>query len=226
MRVGAFARAVAVQIAAPDWRGLAILLFIVLAATNAVLALHKPGPGEAPGIVFAITGLVRALGLIWISVAMLRAATGSERGRWMPDAGFWLYFLLSLVAFGASAVAALLAQGLPEIGRVFLMQLIAAVLVSPFAPWTVAAAVERPLALSPRPWFRDIGDWLPPYLLLALVVAVPLAALHAALTMRLLTVVGGASFWPIAIADGLLSTLVALVLLALRLTAYRSVAQG
>ena len=224
MRVGSFARHAVEQLGAREWRPLALLLFVLLTATQAALVLTRPADGATPGFAFAIAGLIRGVGLVWLSVALLRSATDSPRSRWAPDAGFWFYFLLSLLALAASAVAASIAVGLPELSRVFLVQLVAILLVSPLTVWMVAAAVERPLALAPR--FRGIGEWLPSFLILALVVLVPLASLHARFSFVLLDMGGeGLNFWGLALFDGLLSTLVVLVTLALRLAAYRSVAR-
>ena len=226
MRVGAFVGSAVEQLGDRRWRPLMLALFILLAGTQVALALAKPEPGQPPGAAFAVAGLVRGIGLVWLSVALLRVATDSARGRWAPDGGFWLYFLLSLLALGASALAAMAGAGLPELTRIFVVQLIAILLVSPLTVWMVAAAVERPLAASPAPWFGRLGEWLPSYLILALIVVVPLASLHARFSILLLDLAGdGARFWGLALLDGVLSTLIVLVTLALRLAAYRSVAR-
>jgi len=225
MGVGEFARDAARQLAAPEWRRPALLLFLLLAVTQVILALSKPDPGQPPGAAFAVAGLVRGLGLIWVSVAMFRAALESPRRRWLPDGGFWLYFLLSLLALAASAAAALLATGLPGDSRIVVVQLVAVLLIAPLTVWMVAAAVERPLALAPR--FSGISSWLPPLLLLAILVVVPLASLHAHFSLRLIEAAGqGLVFWGMALVDGVLSTFVALLTLALRVAVYRSVARG
>jgi hypothetical protein len=225
MQVSELARHTLAQMRAPDWRSLALVLFVLLTATNAVLAIYAPEPGGKPGLEFSIAGLVRALGLFSLSVALLRIGAKSPRGRWRTDGAFFLYAGISLIGFGFAATAAWIGQDWPNWARILLVELFALILFAPFARWMVAAAVERPLALHPAPWFARLGEWLPAYLVLALPLVV-LAAAHAALSLEMLRSAGNGGFWLVAIADGLVSTLVALGGLGLRLAAYRGVARG
>ena len=218
-----FAKAALAQARAPAWRPLALLLFVLLMGTNALLASHAPPRGGRPDTVFTLAGIVRGIGLISISVALLRIAAGSLRPRWLPDGGFFLYLGISAVALALSAAAAGIAAPWPIWARVVLVECAAILLVAPFARWMVAAAVEKPLALAPAPWFRGLGEWLPPYLLVSLPLVV-LACGHAYASLGLLSLVGAPAFWPLALVDGLLSTALVLLTLALRVTAYRGVA--
>jgi hypothetical protein len=105
-----------------------------------------------------------------------------------------------------------------------LTELAGIVLVAPIAVWSVAAATERPLASSPAPRLRRLRAWLPAYLLWSILLVVPLACLHAYLSLRLIETVGRAVFWPLAAVDAVASTLLVLLGLALRVAAYRRVA--
>jgi hypothetical protein len=166
------------------------------------------------------------IALVAISVAALRIALKSPRRRWSADGGFWLYFALSLVSLAAAALGAVLAAGLPPIQRLIVAEAVAVLLVAPLAVWTVAAAVERPLALAPARRLRGLAAWLPPLMFWLALIVVPLAVVHGWLSMRLIDTAGGNGFWPLAILDGVVSTLLVLLALALRVTAYRSVARG
>lgn len=218
-----FLGAAVAQVRDPRWLPIAILLFLFLGGTNAVLALSKPGPGEAPGTLFMAAGLVRLFAAVSIGVAALRTGAGSPRLPWAPDSAYWLYFLLSLPGLALTAGIAWLARGLPILDRILLMEFAAVALLAPFAAWFAAAAVERPLAIVPR--FRRIGAWLPALLLWSLLLVAPLACGHAWLSPRLVETVGSGEFWPLAAVDAAATTALVLLGLALRLAAYR-VARG
>ena len=223
---GAFLGSALAQLRDRRWLGMALLFLVFMGGTNVVLALTKPAEGTPPGLVFVLAGLVRVLALVWISIAALRLATGSPRRTWMPDGGFFLYLGISLLAFAAVALGGLVARDLPDLQRIVATQVIGLLLVAPLAVWTVAAAVERPLAISPAPRLRRLGLWLPPFLLWAVLLVLPLAVVHAGLSLHLLKWAGRDGFWPLAAADAAVSTLVVMITLALRVAAYRSVARG
>jgi hypothetical protein len=208
------------------WRWIAPAFLLFLGSTNAVLAFTKPEASGGPGLVFALAALVRVLALIAISVAALRIATRSDRPLWLPDGAFWLYFALNLIGLAAAALGARLGAALPEAGRILAAELVAIVLVAPLAVWTVAAATERPLAWRPGPSFRRLGRWLPAFLIWSVLLVVPLASLHAFLSLKLIETVGSSAFWPLALADSAASTILVLLGLALRVAAYRRVARG
>jgi hypothetical protein len=221
---GGFLRAAIAQMADRRWLGIALLFLLFLGGTNAVLALTKPAESSGPGAAFALAGLVRLVALIAISVAALRIATDSTRRPWRPDGAFFLYFGISLLAFAAVALGSLVGRELPDLQRIIVTQVVGLLLIAPLSVWAVAAAVERPLALAPR--FRALGTWLPPFLLWAVLLVLPLAIVHAGTSLHLLKWAGRDSFWPLAAADALVSTLLVMLTLALRATAYRSVARG
>ena len=223
---GGFLRETLGQLGDRRWIGIALLFLVFMGGTNVVLALTKPAEGTPPGLAFVLAGLVRVVALVWISVAALRLAAGSPRRTWMPDGGFFLYLGISLLAFAAVALGGLVARDLPDLQRIVATQVIGLLLIAPIAVWMVAAAVERPLAISPAPRFRRLGLWLPPFLLWAVLLVLPLAVVHAGLSLHLLKWAGRDGFWPLAAADAAVSTLLVMVTLALRVVAYRSVARG
>lgn len=201
-----------------------ILLTLLVTATNIVLARNVPPDGQPPTLPFILAGFVRIAGLIVLAVAILRLLTGSDRPPWKPDGGFWLYVLTLPISIGVSvAVIYLFGQRSDPAGLV-MRSLASAAILAPFAAWFAAIAVARPLALDPRPWLRGLERWLPYYLVWALLLAAPLAALHAWLDEWLVRGAGDL-FWPIALLDGPLSVVVAMLGLALGAAAYRRVAQ-
>jgi hypothetical protein len=224
MSIGEFARQSMSELRRPHWLIFALIFFLFLGGTNAQLALHKPLAGEVPDPAFVAAAAIRIFALVVLSVAALRVSTGSPRRPWQPDGGFWLYFALTVVALIVPAAGAFLARHLPELGRILVSEVLGIVLVLPLTVWTVAAAVERPLALAPR--FESMSRWLPPLLVLALLVVLPLAVLHAWNSMKMLLIAGQDGFWPLALLDAVVSTALVLAALAFKLTVYRSVAEG
>jgi hypothetical protein len=207
------------------WFAVAALLLVFLGGSNTILALAHPVDG-VPGLAFVLAGLARLLALVVISVAALRIALGSPRRPWLPDGGFFLYFGLSLIGFVVVGLAAFLSVGLPHLQRILVFEMVGIVLLAPLSVWTVAAAVEKPLALSPGPRLRNLAAWLPSFLLWAVLLVLPLSTAHAMASLYLVLWAGQDGFWPLAAADAVVSTLVVLLTLALRVTAYRSVARG
>ena len=224
MRAGETFKRTIDQALAREWWPLAAILFVLLGGTNAVLALYAPTPGSLPNPVFTFAALLRGLGAVFMSVALLRTATGSPRGRWNPDGGFLLYLGISLIGFAFPAVAARIGATWPDAPRILFVEFAALILFGPFARWLVAAAVERPLAVSPAPWFRHLGRWFPAYAIVAIPLML-LASAHAWLSLQLLALPAAGEFWAVAVVDGLLSTLLVLLTMGLRLAVYRGVAQ-
>jgi hypothetical protein len=221
MTVSELLRRTLKQARARPWLRLAPLLLLLLTATNAVLALRAPAPGSEPDLAFVAAGLVRGVGLVSFSVALLRIAAGSGRPRWLPDAGYFLYFAISGIGLLFSIAAGRIGADWPPLARILLVEAAAMLLFAPFLRWLVAAAVAQPLALDPRPWFHRPKSWLPAVLVLLLPL-VALATLHALATLELLASADSPAFWTIIVADGLLSTLLVLLTLALRFTAYEA----
>jgi hypothetical protein len=221
-----FLRGALRQLVDPRWLGPAILFFLFLGGTNAALALLKPAAGAKPGALFALMALVRVVALVSISVAALREAADTTRKPWRPDAGFWLCFLLLLATLVALPIGFLVSRGVPGDPGIALRELVSEVLLVPLGPWIVAAAVERPAAWSPMPWLKRFGVWSLPLLLWSLILLVPLATAHAFLSLGMIDTAWRRGFWPAALADALVTTLLVLLGLALRLAAYRRVARS
>lgn len=221
MSIGAFAKAAGAQMIAPEWRGKAGSLLLLLTVTNALMAQHDPRGGPA-GTAYTASYAVQAIGLVSIAVALLRAATNSPRKHWAVDAGFWLFLFLYLVEGVLLAGAAMI--GGATLAFLFVAVAAAMLLFAPLSAWQVAAAVETPLAARPGPWLRGIGRWLVPLGLLLLPLAA-IAALHSVLGARMILEAGG-SLWLLAAVNGLLGTFLTLATLALRTAAYREVARG
>jgi hypothetical protein len=203
----------------------ALLLTVLLTASNIVILGTAPPEGEVPPLAFVVAAMVRVAGLLLLAVAILRVLTGSVRRTYMPDGAFWLYVLTGVFGFAVSAALGLVAGDRtdPIVGAFIGLAMIA--ISAPFAAWFTAIAVERPLALNPAPWMRGMGHWLAPLLVWSLLVALPLGQLHAAIDIYL--VLGpGDNFWPLALFDGPLSALLAIFSFALAATAYRRVARG
>ena len=203
----------------------ALMLVVLLTASNIVVASNVPAEGEKLGAAFAVAALVRVAGILILAVAILRTMTGSARPRFRPDAGFWLYALTFVAATGVSVAVRLLTGESDSLGSIALANVATAVLMAPFAVWFGALAVERPAPWSPTPWLRGLRRWLPHFLLWTLAVSTPLAVLHAWIDT---SVVKGARdwFWPLLLFDGPLSAVMALFGLALIAAAYRRVARS
>ena len=203
-----------------------LLLMVLLTASNIVILLNMPTTkGALPPAPFLVAAAVRIAGILLVAVALLRLATASERPRWLPDGGFGLYALSFATGLLASALARLLTGGRTDLTGLLISNVVVTLLLAPLVPWFVALAVAKPLAWRPRFWMRRLGDWLPPLLVWTLLLVMPMAILHATIDMWLIQGAGG-WFWPAALFDGVLSTLMALIGLALNAAAYRRVARG
>ena len=200
-----------------------LLLAVLLTATNIVIVLNVPPPGElsAP---FVAAAIVRIGGLLVLAVGILRMLAGSRRPLWRPDGGFWLYALATLFLILVSGLIARFAGDRADPLTLLLSGALFALIVAPFAPWLVAMAAAKPLAWRPRPYLRRFRLWLPPLILWSLLL-VPLAALHASIDVWVLRGAGG-WFWPAMLFDGPLSAAVALFGFGLNGAAYRRVARS
>lgn len=201
----------------------ALVLTVLLTATNIVILLNRPVPGQLP-LPFVAAAIVRVGGLFVATVAILRVLTGSTRPAWRLDGAFWLYAATLLVAMGASVAVEVAVGSGRGLAPAALRGALITLATAPFAVWFTAIPVERPLAWRPAPWFRDFGRWLPPLLFWALLLTTPLGIAHAMLGDWLIEG-AGSWFWPVALIDGPLSVAMALLGFALTAEAYRRVAQ-
>lgn len=202
----------------------AVVLAVLLTVSNIVVLLYKPTPGTMP-LPFIVAAVIRVLGLVAMTVAILRILNPGPRPVWRPDGGFWLYGLTLLVTMVAAALAGFAIAGQDDPVGGFFVSLAVTAVTAPLGPWFVAIAVERPLAWRPGPWLRRFGAWLPWLLLWNLLLIAPLGEIHGALGRWLATGAGG-WFWPVALFDGPFSAAMALLGLALASVAYRRVARA
>ncbi|HEY0012322.1 MAG TPA: hypothetical protein VGB79_05660 [Allosphingosinicella sp.] len=203
----------------------AAALLAVLTATNIVLLLNLPAPGERAGGVAVLAGAARLAGLLVFLVPLVRILAGSRRPPWRPDGAFFLFapFVILSLALGAALI---LAFGDPfDPVRIALRTAATTLILSPLAPWIVGIVAAVPLGLSPTRFLRDFRLWLPPLLIWSLLLVTPVAWLHAVIDVALLQE-RVEWFWTAAVADGLLSTLLVVLTYALYAAAYRRVARG
>jgi hypothetical protein len=203
----------------------ALILLVLLTASNIVILQNMPAKGSPPPAPFAVAAIVRIAGLLAIAVAILRMLTASPRRRWMPDGGFWLYVLTFAAGIAASALVRLAIGERMDLPGLIASNVLVALLLSPLIVWFVATAVAKPLAWRPAPWLRSLRLWWLPTIFWTLLLVTPMGVLHAWIDMRLAKGVGD-GFWPLALFDGALSTLMALLGLAINAAAYRRVAEA
>ena len=203
----------------------ALLLLVVLTASNIVLLLNIPAPGERPGAAAALAALARLVGLLVFLVPLVRILTDSPRPAWKPDGAFFLFILVVIFSLALAAGLAAIFGMQSDPLRIALRTLAATFILTPLAPWVVGVAAAVPLGTNPTRFLRHFGRWLLPLLVWSLLVVAPLAFAHALVDMALLE--GRiAWFWTVALLDGLLSSVLVIVTYALYAAAYRRVACG
>jgi hypothetical protein len=203
----------------------ALALLLLLTFSNIVVLQNMPAKGAPPPLAFLLAAFVRLAGLLLIAVALLRMLAASPRRPWVPDGGFWLYVLTFAAGAAANILARLVIGDRTELSNLILSNILVTLILSPFVVWVVALAVAKPLAWNPGPWLRGLGRWWPMAIFWTLLLVTPMAVLHAWIDIRLIQGVGE-RFWPLALFDGALSTVMALIALAINAAAYRRVAEG
>ncbi len=198
----------------------ALLMLVVLTASNIVLLLNLPGKGELPSAAAILAIAARLGGLAFVGVALLRVLTHSSRPRWRPDGAFWIYFLATIVSLGLGSLIGSLTGASREPLPILMRGILNTVIFAPFAPWMVGMAVAIPLGLNPMRFMRRFRLWLPSLIGWSLVIVTPLALMHALIDYRLIEGVGEL-FWPLALLDGVLSLAIVLFGFAFNATAYR-----
>ena len=134
--------------------------------------------------------LLLLLGLAAFAVAILRILNASARPPWQPDSSLGLYALALIASIILGLLSDAVMGGRDSLVAGLAIGALAAILRAPLAPWFVAMAVERPLALQPAPFMRRFASWLPALLLWSLLIVVPLAQLHDVLSRMLITGAG------------------------------------
>src|SRR5687768_2665013 len=116
-------------------------LLLIAMVVSAVLAQIDPAvQGYSLPAGFVIATLLRAVAALYLSMVILRLALGSPRPAWLPDGGSWLFALLFVLSLAVPALVGMVI-GSDTIFAGLLVQVIAMLIVSLFAPWVVAAAV-------------------------------------------------------------------------------------
>lgn len=203
----------------------ALALLLLLTFSNVFVLQNMPAKGSPPPLAFVLSAFIRVAGLLLIAVALVRMLTASQRRPWMPDGGFWLYVLTFVAGAAANVLARIVIGGGSDVASLLLSNVLVTLILSPFVVWFVALAVAKPLAWNPGPWLRGLGRWWPVTIFWTLLLVTPMAVLHAWIDTRLIEGVGEL-FWPLALFDGALSTVMALIALAINAAAYRRVAEG
>lgn len=203
----------------------ALLLLAVLTASNIVLLLNIPLPGEPLDGVAVVAGLARLAGLLVFLVPLVRILAASPRPPWKPDAAFFLFAAVVIASFAVAGGLAAAFGVSPGPLRLALRTLAATLILTPLAPWIVGVAAAVPLGTNPARFLRDFGRWLAPLMVWSLLIVTPLAFIHALVDMALLQGRIG-WFWTASLLDGVLSTVILVLTYALYAAAYRRVARG
>ncbi len=204
----------------------ALLLAVLLTATNIVIVRNAPQPGQ-PALppLFIAAAIARVGGLLVFLVAIIRILAASPRPAWLPDGAFWLTGLASILLFTLSALLGRL-TGDPDDALGFLVSsALFTLIIAPLAPWLMALAAERPLAWRPAPWLRNMRAWLVQLVFWSLLLLTPLSFVHARIDIAVLRGVGD-WFWPAMLFDGPLSAVLALLGIGLNNAAYWRVARS
>lgn len=217
------AAATLAELRAPCWRRFAFLWFALTYVSDLAFAMAHP-PGSA-GVAFMIgLGLLVALLFLWIAGSLLRRAAASSRSPWSIDLSLLYYAALHFVLAAATWYWTPYVDNSSAHGAALTVAALPLVLVAPLAPWLVAVAVERPLALSPWPFLKRANAWFPPLLLLTLALLLPLSLAQFWSSVMLFGLGRGAIEF--GLFHSVVSTSVEMLSLALALAAYRSVAEG
>jgi hypothetical protein len=200
-----------------------LLLVVLLTLSNIVILLNRPVPEQLPPWPFVAAAVARVGGLFLATVAILRLLTGSARPAWRPDGAFWFYAATLLLFMAATVAVEVAAGGGRGPAAAVVRGVLVTVATAPLAAWFSAIAVERPLAWRPSPWLRNFGSWLPQLIFWGLLLATPLNVVHALLGDWLIAG-AGRWFWRVALIDGPLSVVGAVLGFALAAEAYRRVA--
>src|SRR5690349_8825014 len=85
----------------------ALLLTLLLTASNIVIVRNAPSPGGALPPLFLAAALARVGGLLVFVIAIVRILAASPRRPWLPDGAFWLSALAAILLFAVSALVGL-----------------------------------------------------------------------------------------------------------------------
>jgi hypothetical protein len=211
------------ELRAPRWWRFGLLWFAIAFFAELAIANSHPPKGRGVYLLFALIGIAFVL-VEWTTVAVLRLAAASARSLWRVDGSLLLSFGLNAAISATALSFAPLMDETSPFAALLASAALQAVLTAPLAPWLVAVAVERPLALSPWRFLKQADGWLVPLLLLTLLLLLPLQMGQLWASMAILTSGSGTIEFTLAYAG--LVALSAMIGVALALVAYRSVAEG
>lgn len=204
----------------------ALILTLLLTATNIVIVRNAPPPGStALPPLFIAAAIARVAGLLVLVIGSVRILAASPRPAWVPDGAFWLSLLASIPLFIVSALLDILTGNRSDALGFVIASTLFTLIVAALSPWLVALAAAKPLAWRPGPWLRNPPAWLPQLVFWSLLLLTPLAFIHSSIDNW---VIRGAGdwFWPAMLFDGPLSAFIALVGLGLNNAAYWRVARS
>jgi hypothetical protein len=211
------------ELRAPHWRRLAIFWFALVFVADVTYALsHPPGPEGIAGLIALATSCF--LLSLWMAASLLRRASASPRAPWRTDGSLLLYIALHAGIAAVEWLWAPLFEDWSMYGTILISAALPLLFALPLAPWLVAVAVERPLAVSPWPFLSQADAWFPPLLMLTMILILPLALAQIWTYTALFG--PGRDAVQFALVNSALATLSAMLSLALALVTYRSVAQA
>ena len=136
----------------------ALLLTLLLTATNIVIVRNLPAPGAtALSPLFVVAAIARVGGLLVFIVAIIRILAASPRPPWMPDGAFWLSVLAGILVFAVSALIGSLTGDRTGALSFAISNALSTLVIAPLAPWLMALAAEKPLAWRAGPGCGTCG---------------------------------------------------------------------
>jgi hypothetical protein len=210
-----------------DARGWAMLLAVTI-GTN-LIDFAVVAPGERPGAAFAAAAFLRVALVFWIAYALLRRLAGVPEAERITPA----FFRLALLQIGLAVLAGLgsragfaVAGPRADLAGEWLVALIAMTLIGLLTirllAWHAALAVGAPFGSIGPVWRAQRGGTMATAIGF-LVLVVPFAALHLALTLIAVRVpLAAAPHVALGIVDGVVQAGQLLLSLALAIVAWRA----
>ncbi len=205
-----------------------LILLAVTVGTNLIDFAAVPAAGTPPGAAFLLAVLLRIALVFWLVYALLRRLTDTP-GPLSVTIAFWRLALLQmilLIGVGlATRLGAIMTGPHPTLAAEWLGGLLAIALVGlltiRLAAWHTALAVGEPFAAL-GPLWRGQRAITTPLALAFMVLVLPIAALHLALTLvGLRTPLSAPAHILLGIFDGLVQAWQLLLSLALGVVGWR-----
>ncbi|GAA0540114.1 hypothetical protein FHS83_003800 [Rhizomicrobium palustre] len=209
------------------------IFLVVAAATNVCdLVYANPKPGHVPPLLI-VSLLVRLLGVSWIGCAALRVMAESRAKPWGLDRGLLFCTFWGIVGLAVGALLARLFTLIPNLasgtalapvwlyaGLAF-SSVLSVLILLPFMAWSVALSVRE----TPSSLFRRMVPLMGPAFGAYLMLAFPLHLLHLGATAYLMKTELSLRLKLVAtMGDGVESTILAMMMVALSVAVYRKAA--